>query len=142
MTLGSDLTLVTWRSLTVRNGLTLSNVKLTLNHTATVFNGSGAQTLSGAGEVVFAGTPTALSYLKARATTPPRARQLLTIGGQHPGAWQPKREPRGGFSQDRIINAGTISAERQPHDHPRRELQQTAGCSRRSTEGSSPLAGF
>ncbi len=114
VTLRSDLVLPAKASLTVKNGLVLENAKLTLasgtaGNSIIWFNGT--QTLSGTGEVIFAGAPTPPydNRLWTQSNGTQAGATILTLGAGitvHGG--------QGGdistqYSFDRIINKGTIS---------------------------------
>ncbi|MEQ1751080.1 MAG: hypothetical protein ABL974_16750, partial [Prosthecobacter sp.] len=113
VTLGSDFTVSSGASLYVKNGLTLSGgAKLNMNGTnaSTYIYFQGTQTLGGTGEVVFAGNGNnnniyALgggSFVTAAALT---IGPNITVHGTQNGTLQKY------YSQDSVINLGTINAD-------------------------------
>ena len=115
VTLGMDVAVDSSASLTVKNGLTMNNAKVTLNSTFNQFAVfpayiyfDGTQTITGTGEIVFGGNAQGRFYARGDGTQVGAA--VLTIGTQIivRGVQSGIIEALSSF--DRVINQGTIVA--------------------------------
>jgi len=111
VTLGSDLAVGASGSLTLKDGLTLSNsAKLILNGNATAsFNGT--QSLAGAGEVVLGGSANATNYVYAFGNGTQAGAATLTIAPGILVHGTQNGQVRGYYQFDAILNQGTINSE-------------------------------
>ena len=115
VTLGSDLTVLNYGSLTVRNGLTLNNGRLIVGSTANTYNQTvyflGTQTLGGTGELLFGGSTSGGNYVYAQGDGSQAGAAVLTIGGGILVHGMQTGYLQGYYSYDSILNQGTINAD-------------------------------
>ena len=112
VTLATDVTMRNGAVLTVRNGLVLNNGRLILGSdgNSTRVDFSGTQSLSGTGEVIFAGTNNP-NVLEARGGGAAATAATLTIGSGITVHGAQGGSVDGASSFDAVINQGTIVAE-------------------------------
>ena len=91
------------------NGLTLDGTATLGSNAAMYF--SGTQTFSGSGEVVFAGSANATSYLYAMGNNSVAGAATLTIGANITIEGSQNGQVLGYYSPDKLINQGTILSE-------------------------------